>query len=134
MKNTYVICVVHGDGIGAEVGKATLRVLGAAFGEMIPFRISEHPAGAQHFVKTGDSFPRKTFEACRDADAILYGAAGIPGIVHPDGTEAGLDFAPMLRSKFDFYADVRPSSCCRAWSIARRANKSSFTSAPDYAE
>ena len=108
MKNAYEICVVHGDGIGPEVCQATLRVLEAAFGEALPLRFSEYPAGAQHFLKTGDSFPRETFEACHAADAILHGAAGIPGINHPDGTEAGLDFTLTLRSKLDLYANVRP--------------------------
>ena len=108
MKNIYEICVVDGDGIGPEVCQATLRVLEAAFGEALPLRFSEHPAGAQHFLKTGDSFPRETFEACHGADAILHGAASIPGINHPDGTEAGLDFTLTLRSKLDLYANVRP--------------------------
>jgi 3-isopropylmalate dehydrogenase len=108
MKASYEICVVHGDGIGPEVGRATVRVLEAAFGESSPLRFSEHPAGAQHFLETGESFPRETFEACRAADAILHGAAGMPGVVHPDGTEAGLDFTLTLRSKLDLYANVRP--------------------------
>jgi len=108
MKITYEICVVHGDGIGPEVGKATLRVLEAAFGESIPLRFKEYPAGAQHFLETGESFPKETFEACRAADAILHGAAGMPGVVHPDGTEAGLDFTLTLRSKLDLYVNVRP--------------------------
>ena len=108
MKPTYEICVVHGDGIGPEVGSATVRVLEAAFGGTLPLHFSEHPAGAQHFLKTGESFPRETFEACRAADAILHGAAGMPGVVHPDGTEAGLDFTLTLRSKLDLYANVRP--------------------------
>ena len=95
MKTTYQICVVHGDGIGPEVGKAALRVLEAAFGESIPLRFNEYLAGAQHFLETGESFPKETFEACRAADAILHGAAGMPGVVHPDGTEAGLDFTLM---------------------------------------
>jgi 3-isopropylmalate dehydrogenase len=108
MKTTYEICVVHGDGIGPEVGEATLRVLEAAFGESVPLRFSEYPAGAQHFLETGESFPKETFEACRAADAILHGAAGMPGVVHPDGTEAGLDFTLTLRSKLDLYANIRP--------------------------
>jgi 3-isopropylmalate dehydrogenase len=108
MKTIYEICVVHGDGIGPEVCQATLRVLEAAFGKTLPLRFGECPAGAQHFLKTGDSFPRETVEACHAADAILHGAAGIPGIVHRDGTEAGLDFTLTLRSRLDLYANVRP--------------------------
>ncbi|TIN43552.1 MAG: isocitrate/isopropylmalate dehydrogenase family protein, partial [Mesorhizobium sp.] len=31
-----------------------------------------------------------------------------PGVVHPDGTEAGLDFTLRLRFELDLYANVRP--------------------------
>ncbi len=108
MKQTYRIAVVHGDGIGPEVCGAALEVLGAAFGADPALEFVEYPAGAQHFLATGDSFPRESFAGCRDADAILHGAAGIPGVVHPDGTEAGLDFTLTLRFRLDLYANVRP--------------------------
>ena len=108
MKHTYRIAVVHGDGIGPEVSKATLEVLEAVFGAEQPLDFVEYPAGAQHFLATGDSFPETSFEGCRDSDAILHGAAGIPGVVHPDGTEAGLDFTLSLRFRLDLYANVRP--------------------------
>ncbi|MBV8473600.1 MAG: isocitrate/isopropylmalate dehydrogenase family protein [Hyphomicrobiales bacterium] len=108
MKQTYRIAVVHGDGIGPEVCKAALAVLEAAFGAERPLEFVEYPAGARHFVETGDSFPETSFVGCRDSDAILHGAAGIPGIVHPDGTEAGLDFTLSLRFRLDLFANVRP--------------------------
>jgi 3-isopropylmalate dehydrogenase len=107
-KDSYAIAVVHGDGIGPEVCAATVEVLQAAFGDASPLRFAEYPAGATHFTQTGESFPEPTFNACRDADAILHGAAGIPGIVHPDGTEAGLDFTLRLRFELDLYANIRP--------------------------
>jgi 3-isopropylmalate dehydrogenase len=108
MKQFYDIAVVPGDGIGPEVSKAAVRVLTAALGLQSPLRFAEYPAGAELFLQTGDSFPATTFEACRSANAILHGAAGIPGVVHPDGTEAGLDFTLELRFKLDLYANVRP--------------------------
>ena len=108
MKDTYDIAVVHGDGIGPEVCAAAVTVLRAAFGNSSPLRFAEHPAGAEHYQATGQSFPKASFEACRDADAILHGAAGIPGVNHPDGTEAGLDFTLRLRFELDLYANVRP--------------------------
>ncbi|MFA4912824.1 MAG: isocitrate/isopropylmalate family dehydrogenase, partial [Burkholderiaceae bacterium] len=42
------------------------------------------------------------------AHAILHGAAGIPGINYPDGTEVGNDLHLQLRFKLDLYANVRP--------------------------
>ncbi|MBZ9996174.1 MULTISPECIES: isocitrate/isopropylmalate dehydrogenase family protein [unclassified Mesorhizobium] len=108
MKETYEIAVVHGDGIGPEVCAAAIEVLKAALGSGNPLRFTEYPAGAEHFLKTGQSFPEPTFKACRAADAILHGAGGLPGVVHPDGTEAGLDFTLKLRFDLDLYANIRP--------------------------
>jgi 3-isopropylmalate dehydrogenase len=107
MTRTYKIAVVHGDGIGPEVCQAAVDVLRAS-GASNALEFNEYPAGARHFQSAGDSFPPASFEGCRAADAILHGAAGIPGVVHPDGTEAGLDFTLSLRFKLDLYANVRP--------------------------
>ncbi len=108
MKDIYEIAVVHGDGIGPEVCAAAVDVVKAALGNRSHLNFREYPAGAEHFLKTGESFPEPTFDACRNADAILHGAGGIPGVVHPDGTEAGLDFTLRLRFELDLYANIRP--------------------------
>ncbi|RUY57913.1 isocitrate/isopropylmalate family dehydrogenase, partial [Mesorhizobium sp. M7A.F.Ca.CA.001.05.1.1] len=108
MKPVYEIAVVHGDGIGPEVCAAAVQVVKAALGPGSPLHFSEYPAGAEHFLKTGQSFPEPTFQACREADAILHGAGGLPGVIHPDGTEAGLDFTLRLRFELDLYANIRP--------------------------
>ncbi len=107
MPKTYTIAVVHGDGIGPEVSRSAVEILKAGV-EKDALRFVEYPAGAEHFVATGDAFPAASFDGCRDSDAILHGAAGIPGIVHPDGTEVGLDFTLNLRFKLDLFANVRP--------------------------
>ena len=104
----YDIAVVMGDGIGPEVCSAAIEVLKAVPGLADKLAFREYPAGAEHFRKTGDAFPESTFEGCRDAHAILHGAAGLPGVTYPDGTEAGLDFGLQLRFRLDLYANVRP--------------------------
>src|SRR5687767_13199025 len=100
------ICVLPGDGIGVEVIDATLPVLDkAAKGFSLAFET--YPAGAQHYKKTGDALPDKTFAAAKAADAILFGAMGWPDIRYPDGTE----IAPQLdlRVRLELYAGVRPA-------------------------
>ena len=104
----YTIAVVKGDGIGPEVCSAAIEVLRAVPGLADKLAFHEHPAGAEHFRATGVAFPESTFEGCRDAHAILHGAAGLPGVTYPDGTEAGLDFGLQLRFRLDLYANVRP--------------------------
>lgn len=108
MKNAYEIAVVAGDGIGPEICGMSVDIVNAALGDAAFLNFTDYPAGAEHFRRTGDSFPQATFDACKKADAILHGAAGIPGVVHPDGTEAGLDFTLKLRSQLDLYANIRP--------------------------
>jgi 3-isopropylmalate dehydrogenase len=104
----YTIAVVHGDGIGPEVCSATVAVLRAVPGLASKLDFREYPAGADHYRRTGDAFPDATFEACKAAHAILHGAAGLPGVTYPDGTETGIDFGLQLRFRLDLYANLRP--------------------------
>ena len=107
MSKTYEIAVVPGDGIGPEVCAAAVEAICAAAGKSA-FNLVELPAGAAHFQKSGTALPEETFQACKTAGAILHGAAGIPGVVYPDGTEAGIEFGLQLRFRLDLYANVRP--------------------------
>jgi 3-isopropylmalate dehydrogenase len=106
-KTSYSIAVLPGDGIGVEVVDATLAVL-RALEERIGrrFECVKHPAGAQHYLDSGDALPDSTLAACRDADAILFGAMGLPDVRQKDGTE----IIPQLDLRFalDLYAGVRP--------------------------
>jgi 3-isopropylmalate dehydrogenase len=104
----YDIAVVHGDGIGPEVCAAAVAVLRAVPGLTRKLAFAEYPAGADHYRTAGDAFPAATFEGCKAAHAILHGAAGLPGVTYPDGTEAGIDFGLQLRFRLDLYANCRP--------------------------
>lgn len=102
----YNIVTIDGDGIGPEVCQAALAVLREACGSRLWF--VPMPGGADHYLKTGEVLPQATFEACRQAHAILHGAAGLPGVTYPDGTEVGNDLHLRLRFRLDLYANVRP--------------------------
>jgi 3-isopropylmalate dehydrogenase len=104
---TYAIAVLPGDGIGIEVMQAGLAVLAAVAPRIErQFATKLHPAGAQNFVDTGVALPDTTLAACRQADAILFGAMGLPHVRAKDGTE----IIPQLDIRFalDLYAGVRP--------------------------
>jgi len=105
---TYQIAVIKGDGIGPEVCEATVEVIRRALPDPHRLHLTEYPAGAEHYRKTGVAIPDETYEGCRQADAILHGAAGLPGVTYPDGTEAGVDFSLQLRFRLNLYANVRP--------------------------
>ena len=108
---SYQIAVLPGDGIGIEVMAAAMQLLGALEPRLSRrFACKTHPAGAQHYLDSGVSLPAATLAACRDADAILFGAMGLPHVRGADGTE----IIPQLDIRFalDLYAGVRP---IRTW-------------------
>jgi 3-isopropylmalate dehydrogenase len=103
----YRIATIEGDGIGPEVTRATMRVLREACGAgLLDFQMFE--GGAAHYRRTGKVLPEETRAACRDMDAMLHGAAGLPDVTYPDHTEVGNDFILRLRAELDLYANVRP--------------------------
>jgi 3-isopropylmalate dehydrogenase len=104
----FKIAVLPGDGIGSEVMAEALKVLRATMEKLDRVRLEfeEHPAGAVEFLRSGDPLPPSTFEACRQADAVLLGAMGLPEVRWPDGKE----LTPQidLRERLDLYAGIRP--------------------------
>lgn len=106
-KSSYAIAVLPGDGIGPEVMRAALEVLHALAPRIgRRFNTVTHPAGAEHYLASGVALPDATLDACRAADAILFGAMGLPHVRGADGTE----IVPQLDLRFalDLYAGVRP--------------------------
>jgi 3-isopropylmalate dehydrogenase len=107
MKPEYQIAVLPGDGIGNEVMRAAESVLQALRSRTgVAMAMSYQKAGAQHYVDSGVALPDATLKACDEADAILFGAMGLPHVRGADGTE----IIPQLdlRFHFDLYAGVRP--------------------------
>ncbi len=107
MKPEYQIAVLPGDGIGNEVMQAAEQVLQALQKRTgVALALSTQKAGAQHYLDSGVALPEATLKACEAADAILFGAMGLPHVRGADGTE----IIPQLdlRFHFDLYAGVRP--------------------------
>lgn len=104
----YCIAVLPGDGIGPEVTSAAVAVLDALVARGAGFSLSyrEHSVGAGEFLRSGNPLPEEAFEACRESDAVLLGAMGLPGVRWPDGRE----MTPQidLRERLDLYAGPRP--------------------------
>ena len=106
-KHDYQIAVLPGDGIGQEVmacAESVLLALEPRIG--LRFHLNHLKAGAQHYLDTGTALPDEALAACEKADAILFGAMGLPHVRGKDGTE----IIPQLdlRFHFDLYAGVRP--------------------------
>ena len=106
--STFRIAVLPGDGIGPEVMQPCVELLETAAALVGGFDLSLewHVAGAAAFRDTGQALSASTLAACATADAILFGAMGLPHIRYADGTE----IAPQLdlRNEFGLFAGVRP--------------------------
>lgn len=106
--NTFKIAVMPGDGIGHEVMDACISVLNTVTKKIggPGLDLKHVPGGAAHYRDHGTDLPEESFEAARAADAILFGAMGLPDVRKADGTEIN----PQLDLRFglELYAGVRP--------------------------
>jgi 3-isopropylmalate dehydrogenase len=103
------IALLPGDGIGPEVTRAAVQLLGdcaETFGHHFEFR--EFPFGGNAIDRHGSPLPEETLDACRSADAILLGAIGGPQwdeLPLAKRPEAGL---LALRKQLGLYMNLRP--------------------------
>ena len=101
MAMTHVV-VLPGDGIGPEVAAEAIRVLDA-----LGIAHSEHPFGGNAILAQGTPLPDETLAACREADAVLLAAVGLPELEgQPVRPEQGL---LGLRKELGVYANLRPA-------------------------
>ena len=96
------VAVLPGDGIGPEVAAEATRVLDA-----LGIAHSEHPFGGNAILEQCTPLPDETLAACREADAVLLGAVGLPELegqaVRPEQGLLG------LRRELGVYANLRPA-------------------------
>ena len=96
------VAVLPGDGIGPEVAGEAVRLLDA-----LGIEHTEHAFGGNAILAQGTPLPDETLAACREADAVLLGAVGLPELegqaVRP---EQGL---LSLREELGVYANLRPA-------------------------
>ncbi len=103
------IISLPGDGVGKEVVAAAHTVLEAAQEKHgFDLDIRHVDCGAQYYSKTGHEWEEGGLAACSEADAVLLGAVGWPGVSLPDGNIAGWNVIFGLRLGLDLYANVRP--------------------------
>ncbi|MCP3708524.1 3-isopropylmalate dehydrogenase [Paraburkholderia sp. CNPSo 3274] len=102
------IAVLPGDGIGPEIVKEAVKVLGA-LGEK--FELEEAPVGGAGYEASGHPLPEATLALARSADAILFGAVGdwkydkLERALRPEQAILG------LRKHLELFANFRPAIC-----------------------
>ena len=73
------IAVLPGDGIGPEImqqGVAVMNAIAEKYGHEVNY--TEALCGAHAIDEVGDPFPETTYQACKEADAVLFAAVGDP--------------------------------------------------------
>lgn len=105
---TLSIAVMPGDGIGPEVTAPTIKLIDQALARVggVRFVYESLDAGATCYLRTGIPMSEEVFQKAAAADAILFGAMGLPDVRTPDGIE----IAPQLdlRFRLELFAGVRP--------------------------
>ncbi len=107
MSKKYNIVVLRGDGISKEVIPEAVKTLEATKDVVkgLDFKFTEFECGFEYYQKTGEPWPAEAYPACKESDAILFGAVGMPGVA---GLEHIVYVHRILRQKLDLYANVRP--------------------------
>ena len=103
------VAVMAGDGIGREVTTESVKVLQAVLGRQHALELTEAPVGQAGVDSAGDPLPARSLEVARQADAILFGAAGMPG-----DEDIPFDMRPgasllRLRKDLGLFANFRPA-------------------------
>ena len=84
-------------------------MLRAAVGKDTPLELVEAPIGGVAYERHGDPLPDHTLDIARKAEAILFGAAGIPGDEKiPYDKRPGASLL-RLRKDLDLFANFRPA-------------------------
>ena len=103
------IIVIPGDGIGKEITDSAVKVLkkvDAKFNLELEYEFKD--AGGTALDKFGNPLPDDTLNACKSADAVLFGAVGgdkwndVKAELRPERAILG------LRKGLGLYANLRP--------------------------
>jgi len=107
MPRKYKIVVLPGDGVSREVIPEAVKALKAAQETVNGLQLNfvEFECGFEYYKKTGKPWLPEAYETCKESDAILYGAMGLPGV---EGLEDIVYVHRVLRPNLDLYANVRP--------------------------
>lgn len=93
--------------MGREVIPEAVKALRAAQESVGGLELSfeEYECGFEYYKKSGKPWSEEAYSACRESDAILFGAVGLPGV---RGLEHIVYMHRHLRRDLDLYANIRP--------------------------
>jgi len=109
---SYQITLLPGDGIGPEIVKTAVDVLGqvaTTFGHS--FAYQEAHIGGAAIDAEGTALSKETLALCKASDAVLLGAVGGPKWDDPRAKVRPEQGLLALRKGLDLYANLRPVKC-----------------------
>ena len=110
MSQNYTIALLPGDGIGPEVIKEAVKVLGSLErGLELKLTLNEVPVGGAAYEVEGHPLPPDTLNTAQEADAVLLGAVGGPKWEKIDFSLRPERALLGLRSNLKLYANLRPA-------------------------
>ncbi|MHA1988067.1 MAG: isocitrate/isopropylmalate family dehydrogenase, partial [Promethearchaeota archaeon] len=100
-----IIAITRGDGVGPEVVNEGIKILKVIteFTDF-SFEFKDAPAGGEVYKKYGNNLPDKSFDIIKSADALLFGAIGLPDLP-PGVAETAI---LRIRQELDLYINLRP--------------------------
>lgn len=103
----YEIAVMPGDGIGPEVVEAALSVLQECetrYGLKLNYTFYDFSADL--YRRTGRKITAADMDVIGKADAVLFGAMGLPDVRGPEGLELGAQVE--MRAHYGLFSSLRP--------------------------
>ncbi len=101
MAKKYKVAILPGDGIGPEVTNEAVKVLNTTD---LNFELLYCDIGGSAYLRNGDPLPPESIEACKEADAVLFGAVGHDYVSYDIPRRVLIH----LRLDNDAYANIRP--------------------------
>ena len=110
MSQKYTIALLPGDGIGPEVIKEAVKILGSLEKSLeLELVLNEVLVGGAAYEIKGHPLPADTLNAAKAADAVLLGAVGGPKWEKIDFSLRPERALLGLRSNLKLYANLRPA-------------------------
>ncbi|MBR4405589.1 MAG: 3-isopropylmalate dehydrogenase [Bacteroidaceae bacterium] len=104
------MAVLAGDGIGPEISAVGVDVMTAVcekFGHNVSYKHAI--CGAHAIDEVGDPFPEETFQACKEADAVLFASVGDPKFDNDPTAKVRPEQGLLaMRKKLGLFANIRP--------------------------
>lgn len=104
------IAVLVGDGIGPEISEQGVAVMTAVcqkFGHEVTYK--QALVGAAAIDAVGDPFPEETYQACKEADAVLFSSVGDPKFDNNPNAKVRPEQGLLaMRKKLGLFANIRP--------------------------